>query len=290
MDLDAQLELGFRQAREINRIHGKSYYWATQMFPARKRCATHALYAFFRLADDIVDAPDIVTSDGLQRAQRQMAEFEAEWWSALRHCESAYPVLQAAAYTCRKYGIPEAHSECFLEAMKMDLTRTRYSTYDDLAEYMKGSAASVGLMMSYVIGASDRSALPHLANLGVAMQLTNFLRDVDEDFHDYGRVYLPLEDLDMFGLRIDDIAARRYSKCWAEMMEFQARRAQALYRDADIGIQMINPDARRPVQIASVLYSAILGKLKSQNWNVFTGRAKTNSLEKLVLTVQTMIR
>jgi len=290
MDYDAQLEAGFQQAREINRNHGKSYYWATQLFPHEKQRATHALYAFFRLADDIVDAPDIVTTDGRNRARRQLAEFEQAWWRAVHECEAAQPALLAAAHVCRKYKIPDELSQCFLSAMNMDLSCTRYFDYEALANYMQGSAAAVGLMMSYIIGYSDSSALPHLANLGAAMQLTNFLRDVDEDYQVYGRVYLPLDELDRFGLDVDDIACRRYSKRWVQLMEFQADRVHSLYADADIGIRMISPDARRPVQLASVLYHAILGKLKQRQWNVFAGRASTSTFEKILLTLQTTMR
>jgi phytoene synthase len=287
---DSKLSIGYSLAQQINKKHGKSYYWATQFFPPEKRRDTYALYAFFRLADDIVDAPDVITSAGLSRAQTELSIYRELWLAALKRGDCSDPVLYAAAHVCNKYKIPEAYSACFLNAMQMDLTCGRYKTYSDLQDYMEGSAASVGLMMSHVIGFSDPSALPHLANLGNAMQLTNFLRDVEEDYHIFNRVYIPLEDLERFELSEEDIANRRHSDSLCRLMKFEADRANALYSDAEFGIAMLNTDVRLPIRIASVLYGAILGKLRQRDWNVFTGRAKTSTFEKVVLTLRTATR
>jgi phytoene synthase len=291
MDIDdKRLREGYSVSQKINRLYGKSYYWATQFFPPEKRRDTYALYAFFRLADNIVDAPDIVNQAGLTRAHRELGEYRQAWTAALTADNCTNPVLYTAAHVCRKYQIPDSYSDRFLCAMEMDLTDHRYRTYADLMRYMEGSAAAVGLMMSYVIGFSDISALPHLANLGNAMQLTNFLRDVEEDYHVYNRIYIPLEDMERYGLTEDDIANRRYSDAWKQLIEFEANRATGLYADAEIGIQMLRPDSRRPIRIASVLYGAILGKLRQKEWNVFAGRAQTNVFEKVYLTLQTAAR
>lgn len=286
MNNSDKIQIGYDVARRINRKCGKSYYWATQLFPAEKRRATYALYAFFRIADDIVDAKDITTVSGQNRARRELDDYRNAWDRALLTGDAENPAICAAAYVCSRYGIPREHSELFLNSMAMDITCGRYDTYADLSRYMDGSAAAVGLMMSYVIGFTDPSALPHLANLGNAMQLTNFLRDVDEDYHDYHRVYIPIEDLDTFGLGEADIAARRYSAKWRAMMEFEASRTHDLYADAEHGIDLLSSDVKWPIRVASALYSAILVKLREKNWNVFAGRAHTNTFEKLILTLQ----
>jgi phytoene synthase len=288
MESSKALQHGFELSRRINRQHGKSYYWSTQLFPRDKRLATYALYAFFRLADDIVDAPDVRTTSGRDRAERELDAFEEKWRGAIRHGESADPVLNATAWVIHRYAIPLEYADCFLASMRMDLTVYRYQTYTDLDAYMYGSAACVGLMMSHVIGFSDPAALTDLADLGRAMQLSNFLRDVDEDYRQYGRIYLPQEDLDAFGLSEADIAERRFSPLWRSLMEFEAGRAELLYRSSDRAIRFLSADGRLPVRLASVLYRAILDKLRGQDWNVFAGRASTTPLEKMILTVRTM--
>jgi phytoene synthase len=142
-------------------------------------------------------------------------------------------------------------------------------------------------MMSYILGFKEESQLMQLSNLGVAMQLTNFLRDIDEDYHSYGRIYIPLEDLDQFNLSETDIAERRFTNSWKMMMEFEADRAEILYRNSSLVIGNLDRDGQFPVRLASVLYSAILGKLREQNWNVFAGRASTSAFEKFMLTLKT---
>jgi phytoene synthase len=281
------LAVGYEQARKINAVHGKSYYWATQLLPTHKRKATHALYAFFRLADDIVDNPETLTKQGHCEAKVAFDKFEEEWITGLSSGECSNPALYAAISTMHDFKIPQQYSFDFLNAMRMDLLKNRYYTFDDLSNYMYGSAACVGLMMSYILGFKEESQLMQLSNLGVAMQLTNFLRDIDEDYHSYGRIYIPLEDLDQFNLSETDIAERRFTNSWKMMMEFEADRAEILYRNSSLVIGNLDRDGQFPVRLASVLYSAILGKLREQNWNVFAGRASTSAFEKFMLTLKT---
>jgi phytoene synthase len=279
-----ELKPAFEVARRLHKKHGKSYYFATRLFPLETRLATYALYGFFRVPDEIVDnTPQHDTADVLSVA-RKLADWRNQWEDAYRSGDSPDPVLRVTSYVFHRYAIPYCYSESFLDAMLTDLTKTQYENYDELKSYMFGSAAVVGLMMSHVIGYSDARALRHAEQLGYAMQLTNFLRDIDEDYVLRKRVYLPQDELAAYGLDTHDIAEQRFSDRFADFMQFQAERAHGLYEEANRGIELLQPQGRLPVRVASALYRAILGKLAARGWNVFQGRVRTSLPEKLTLT------
>ena len=266
-------------ARRLNKKHGTSYYFATCLFPKHLREATFALYAFFRVPDEFVDngAPD--------QAQQLLENWRTDWHKAYQSGTSTDPVLRLNAEVFHRYQIPFAYSESFLEAMFRDLSDTRYANYAELERYMYGSAAVVGLMMSHAIGFSDPRALEYAQKLGYAMQLTNFLRDIDEDFQQRGRIYLPLDDLQRFGVKEAQFAERHFDANFYSLMQFQMQRAHQLYEDAEPGIALLNPEGRRAVRVASALYRAILTKLEEQGSNPFAGRARTSTLEKVQRTM-----
>ena len=277
------LNVDFEVARRLHKKHGTSYYFATKLFPRTPRLATHALYAFFRVPDEIVDNSKIENTADLARVKNELSAWREQWESAYRSGESSDAVLRVTAHVFRKYNIPFEYSRAFLDAMTQDLEKTRYATYAELESYMYGSAAVVGLMMSHVIGFAE-GALPRAEKLGYAMQLTNFLRDVDEDFTERGRVYLPQDEMARFGVTDADIEARRFTPNFRNLMEFQANRARELYRESDAGIPLLARYGRFPVRTAGALYGAILDKLAQQNYDPFAGRARTNLREKLALT------
>lgn len=265
-------------ARRLHKQHGTSYYFATRFFPKEQREATFALYAFFRVPDELVDNPAPGTD-----ARRSLEDWRNAWRRAYRTGHADHPVLRVTAHVFHHYKIPYEYSEAFLAAMLRDLDDSTYATYTDLESYMYGSAAVVGLMMTHVIGFSDPAALPLAEKLGYAMQLTNFLRDIDEDWKLRGRIYLPLEELQNFGVAPDQISARRFDTNFAALMHFQIARAHRLYEEAAEGIPLLAPDGRRAVRVASVLYRGILSKLTAQENNPFARRARTNTFEKLTL-------
>ncbi len=273
-----------RQARAILRHHGKSYYYSTCLFPRELQDATCAVYAFVRLPDEIVDNSPSETPEDLANVHRELKEFGDQWRRAYKSGESQNPILQLTAQTWHKYGIPYAYSEDFLRAMMQDTHQTDYATYADLEGYMYGSAAVIGLMMSHLVGYSGEKTLEYAQKLGYAMQLTNFLRDIDEDFQLRNRVYMPADELKQFGLSRDDIENRNFSPGFRAFMEFQGARAHALYEEANRGIPMLNKEGRFAVATASTLYRAILGKLEKEDWNPFPRRVKTSMPEKIVLT------
>jgi phytoene synthase len=167
--------------------------------------------------------------------------------------------------------------------MIQDITVSRYATYAELEEYMYGSAAVVGIMMSYVIGFKDEGTLERAKALGEAMQLTNFLRDIQEDYRDRGRIYVPLEDLARFGVSEDDFREQKMSPEFIELMRFEIDRARKLYAYAEPGIAELAPSGRFAIRLASRVYAAILIKIEQAGYNVFLGRVKTTKFEKLTL-------
>jgi 15-cis-phytoene synthase len=271
-------EADYEAARKLHQKHGTSYYFATKLFPYEMRRSTFALYAFFRVPDEIVDNCVSATE-----AQKQLNAWCLQWEHAYQTGEAEHPVLRITAHTFHHHHIPYSYSKIFLEAMQRDLTDTRYNTYQDLESYMYGSAAVVGLMMSYVIGFQDKSALPFAEKLGYAMQLTNFLRDIDEDYVLRDRIYMPLDEMAEFGVTPEQIKNKEFDENFQAFMAFQSARAARLYDEASVGIALLTPSGQRAVRVASVLYRAILGKLAQQDNNPFAGRARTSTWEKICL-------
>jgi phytoene synthase len=278
-----ELAPAFETARRLHKKHGKSYYFATQLFRRELRLATYAIYGFLRVPDEIVDNSPQETAADLSAIQRKLEKWQCDWRTAYQRGDSEDDVLRVSAYVFHRYKIPFDTSEHFLGAMTMDLEKTSYENYEDLRQYMYGSAAVVGLMMTHIIGFSDERALPRAEELGYAMQLTNFLRDMDEDYQLRKRVYLPQDELAAFGLSTPDIEARRFSPAFRDFMIWQSQRANALYESANAGISLLHPQGRLAVRAASELYRAILGRIEAQEWDVFRGRAKTSLPEKLKL-------
>lgn len=268
----------FAVCRALQRKHGTSYALATRFFPKEKRLATEALYAFFRVPDDLVD---VAHANELSAAKQKLDQFARDWWQAIDTGDSPDPILRCTAWAFRYFGIPIEYGEAFLEAMKQDTAVDRYETYADLEGYMYGSAVVVGLMMSHVIGFSDKQALIHAQALGEAMQLTNFLRDVGEDWRDRKRIYLPLEDLARFNVTEKDIADEKQSDRMKELLRFEIERADTLYTKAEPGIELLSTDGRFAVRAASRLYQTILREIERNEYDVFTKRARTSSLKKL---------
>lgn len=275
--MEDRLRRAFEACRRIHEKYGKSYYFATRFFPEEKRLATYALYAFFRIPDEIVDEG----SGTDEELREKLLLWQQAWQEAYAKGYSDDPVLHASAYVFHTYNIPFHYSEAFLEAMLMDTQKKTYETYAELEAYMYGSAAVVGLMMTHVIGFSDTSALAYATNLGYAMQLTNFLRDIREDWEERERIYLPQEDLRRFGLTSADIEQNRYSPAFVECMRFQIARADALYDASVPGISLLQQDGRFAVRAAGALYREILRKIEDRHYNVFLGRVRTSAAEKL---------
>ncbi len=265
-DLTASYEL----CRRINAAHGRTYYLATRVLPARRRPHVHALYAFARYADDLVDHLDL----GWAPARRRAAlEAWADGFMAdLAARRSDDPVGMAVVHTVRTLGIAEQDLQDFLGSMAADLTVTRYESYDDLRGYMHGSAAVIGAMMLPVLRPmTDAARTPAMA-LGEAFQMTNFIRDVAEDAA-RGRVYLPQEDLRRFGVSDADLAGATSTPGVRELIAFEVARTREVYAGARAGWAMLPPASARCVRVAHLLYEGILDQVEASGYRVLEQRA-----------------
>ena len=271
--------------RKLHKKFGTSYYFATKRFRREIRRRVHALYGFVRVPDEWVDNPGPLSREDQVAL---LANYRSELLRGVDGVQPNDPVLRAFCDVLREVHIPTEEPLIFLQAMESDLTTDRYETYGDLKFYMRGSASAVGVMMCYVLGADTSSSVldPAMA-LGEAMQLTNFLRDVGEDA-DRGRIYLPLEDLASFAVKEEDVLAKRLTDPFIQLMKFEIARARALYAQAATGIPLLPHEARNAVQLSLALYSAILGKIEKQSYDVFSSRARTNKFEKLWIAMKTL--
>ena len=286
--LDHKLSLAesYDLCRRVQRAHSRTYYFSTRLFPREMRPHVHALYAFMRYADEIVDNPGVTALDEQLAA---LETFEEETLAAVAGERVPNPVLRAYANTVRERGISPETITAFMASMKMDTNVFRYPTYADLESYTYGSAAVVGLMMCRVVGVEDERADEHACALGVAMQLSNFLRDIREDWN-RGRVYLPLEDLKRFSYTEDDLAAGVVDERFVALIRFQIERARRLYAFSDEGMRYIPRGRRYPVVVARELYAAILGRIEARGYDVFTRRAQTSRPGKLLVAARCAAR
>lgn len=267
--------------RRLHRQYGTTYYFATSRFRPATRRRVHALYGFVRVPDEWVDNPQ---DDPIPR----LRAYHEDLICALEGGRAHHPALRAFGDVARACGMAPDEPLCFLDAMAMDLTVVRYPTYAHLEDYMRGSAAAVGMMMCDVLDAGDDPTMRAAARaLGNAMQLTNFLRDVREDAA-RGRIYLPQEELAAFGVGEDEILDGRMSDRFAALARFQVERARGLYAQADAGIPMLPLEARKAVRLARVLYSRILDRIEQRNYDVFGGRARTSKVEKLTVAARVL--
>ncbi len=272
----ATLASDYEACRRLNAHHGKTYYFSALFFPALLRRQVHALYGFVRYPDELVDNP----LPGANPAAT-LADYRAATLHALQTGQSNLPVLRAFADMARQVGMDADYPLAFLDAMAMDITRTRYQTFDDLLTYTYGSASVVGLMMCCLFGVNGEDTLRHAYDLGLAMQLTNFWRDIGEDYRLRGRIYLPLEDMQRFGYTEAMLAQRVVNPEFRALMSFEIARARACYASADQGIPELPIAAQRPVRLARVLYSRILDKIEDADYDVFSQRVRTSALEKV---------
>lgn len=283
VDLDTSYEL----CRRLNAAHGRTYYFATRFLPRDRRHHVHALYGFARYADDLVDHFDLGWSDVQRRAA--LEAWSGDFLDALARGGSQDPVLKAVIATVEELGILHDDLRAFLSSMAMDLTVTRYDTFDDLYGYVYGSAAVIGAMMLPVLGARHPDARARAMDLGVAFQLTNFLRDVAEDL-ERGRIYLPLEDLERFGVSEDHLRRRRVTPGLRRLLAFEAARTRALYRRAEEGWGMLQPRSQVCIRIAHRLYGEILDRIEAADWQVFTHRATVPPRRRLAVAARELVR
>jgi phytoene synthase len=268
----------YRYCKKLNRQYGTTYYWSTYLLPRQQRPHIHAVYGFCRYADDIVD--DLASTMGPDERRRALADFGDRFFADLAAGSSEHPVLRAVIDTVQTYRIDPACFRRFLHSMDMDFTTATYETFDDLMEYMDGSAAVIGEMVLPIIAPDPTAELVQRANdLGVAFQLSNFLRDAGEDLA-RDRVYIPQEDIRRFGA---DPRDRKVTPAWVDLMKFEIERTRRIYASADAGIPMLPGRSARCIRGARVLYSAILDRIEAAGYDVFTQRVRVPTWQKLAV-------
>jgi phytoene synthase len=283
-DLDAaeifepKLRASYELCRQLNAKHGKTYYLATLLLPPAKRPYVHALYGFARYADEIVDDLASTLTDS-QKAE-QLRIWGDDFLAKFDSGQTDDPVCLAVLDTVRRWHIPREHFEAFLHSMTMDLTVTEYESYEDLYEYVYGSAAVIGLQMVPILEPSDQDAYKHATELGVAFQLANFIRDVGEDL-ERGRVYLPINELAQFGVSRADLEARIATPEIKAALKFQIARVRQLEESSRAGIAMLGVSAQPCIETARILYCGIVDAVAEIDYEVFDKRATVSLARRL---------
>lgn len=274
----------YAECRRVMFAASRNYSFASRFFPRQVLCHVEALYAFLRIGDDRVDE----SHQGFESCSAAIEDWEQAYWQAFETRCSSHPVMRAYLNTALECGIPPETMVPYFRSMHEDLTVTRYPDFAGLLRYMEGSAIAVGRAMTRILGVrppfSFEEIIPYADSLAVAMQLSNFLRDVGQDWR-RGRVYLPGEDLARFGVSEDDIAAGRVTEHFVAMMEFEIERAEGYYRHGANGIRSLR-NGRWGIMAGFEVYRGIHDHIRRSNYDVFTRRASTNRAEKLLLALR----
>ncbi len=275
---DPALRASYAECKRLNSLHGKTYYLATLLLPPAKRPFVHALYGFARYADEIVD--DLASTLSPQEKAEVLRTWSSGVLADLATGKSNDAVGAALVDTVARFNIPHQHFVDFLHSMEMDLTVTTYATFDDLYEYVYGSAAVIGLEMLPILGTLSDDAYESAKKLGVAFQLANFIRDVGEDL-ERGRIYLPLDELAAHGVTEQMLYAKVLTPEIIAALKFQIARVRQLQQEADAGIDLLDPTSRPCIRAASELYCGIVDEVEAIGYDIFNKRAKTSTARRI---------
>lgn len=282
-----ELRASYSECKRLNSLHGKTYYLATLLLPPGKRPYVHALYGFARYADEIVD--DLASTLTSKEKELALSTWSAQILKDLANGESNDHVGAALVDTVQRFNIPIEHFEAFLRSMAMDISVTRYERYEDLLEYVYGSAAVIGLEMVPILGPLSDDAYPAAEKLGIAFQLANFIRDVGEDL-DRGRIYLPLDELKSFNVDEEMLKEQVITQEIKEALKFNIARVRQLQREAAPGIKLLAPESRACIEAASELYCGIVDEVEKIDYQIFTKRAKTSTARRLSVALPAFTR
>ena len=275
---DDALRKAYQACDRITREHSKSFFMASSLLPEEKRSATRALYAFCRTVDDIVDEWPMG-----ETSLEDTAESKLAYWRGVvqYHCaREGDDVAHAWLDAIKRYRIPAHYALQLIDGVARDVAQTRYPTFSELATYCYSVASTVGLMSMCIVGYRSNRAMPYAIKLGVALQLTNILRDVGEDLEN-GRIYLPQDELAEFGLSEADLGAGIVTDKWRRFMRFQIERARGLYKEAWRGVALLNRDGQMAIGAAADFYRGILDDIEANDYDVFTRRAGLSAWQKV---------
>lgn len=264
----------YEYCRGVARVIARTFYYGSLFLPRSKRRATWAIYAFCRTADDIADEPALFP--------QPLTELEG-WRQGLLESYAGRPhgpVMTAWADMLRTYPVPIEPALDLLRGVEMDIAGARYDTFDELRLYCYRVAGTVGLLMAPILGIEDATAASSAVDLGIAMQLTNILRDIGEDARN-GRIYLPREDMARFSVTEADVQRGAVTPAFRALMRFEIARTQEYFARGLRGVALLSPDARLAIQLSGELYHAILERIIRNDFDVFTRRAHVSMPAKL---------
>jgi phytoene synthase len=278
------IQSGIRTAREITKEYAKTFYFASKFLSRDKRCAAYSIYSICRITDEIVDtAEGSISSEGLIKLRRKIE-------AAYGNVELNDNLLVTFKYMINKYQIPKQYFYQLIEGMDMDLNKRRYKNFAELYSYCYKVAGIVGLIILKTFGYENPAAEQYAINLGVAMQLTNIIRDIKEDFQK-GRIYLPEEEMSTFGVDEKHIASEKLDDNFINLLKFQIKRVRQCYASCTPGIKMINNlRSRFVVCVMKDLYSQILDAVERNGYDVFSKRAYINNNKKIISVLKILIK
>lgn len=268
-----QCRWAYQHCEAVTREHSRTFFLASSLLPPDRRRAIRALYAFCRTGDDLVDRNSIDRAAKLEDWRLRSLSDQPK---------GDDPVIYAWTDTRSRFHIPRQYAEQLLDGVARDLTQTRYQSFQDLTHYCYAVASTVGLMVMHIIGYDSKEAITYAVKLGVALQITNILRDVGEDWRN-GRLYLPQDELTTFDLTETDVAGGVIDDRWRAFMRFQVARARRLFAEALPGLGMLSKNGRFAIGAAAELYRAILDDIEAYDYDVFSRRAHTDDRQKLAL-------
>jgi len=274
------VERSYRYCRAVARSRAKNFYYSFLLLSRQQRLAMCAIYAFMRYCDDLSDEP------GANRVAIERWRGELE--NALEGRFSAHPVWPAFHHTVSRFGIPHQYFRDMIDGVASDLEPRRFADFDQLYRYCYQVASVVGLAIIHIFGFDTRSAPPLAEKCGVAFQLTNILRDIREDAGN-GRVYLPAEDLERFGVKESELRAGNRSDRLLRLLEFEAARAREYYDEAMPLLDLVHPRSRPSLWALITIYSRLLERIRQKNYDVFSSRVRLSALEKSWIVVRALV-
>ena len=288
---DSELRNSYLECKRLNNLHGKTYFLATRLLPPSKRPFVHALYGFARYADEIVD--DLASTLSEDEKAKSLKSWGDGVLANIKSGKSHDHIGAALVDTVNRFSIPISYFEAFLNSMTMDLTVTEYHTYEDLYEYVYGSAAVIGLEMVPILGTVSKQSMieANMAaeKLGTAFQLANFIRDVGEDLT-RGRVYLPVTELQSHGVTREMLEERIVTPQIKNALREQIQRVRSLQAEAKVGINLLSAESRACIEAASELYCGIVDEVEKIDYQIFNKRAKTSNWRRIKVALPAYIK
>ena len=288
---DPELRNSYLECKRLNNLHGKTYFLATRLLPPEKRPFVHALYGFARYADEIVD--DLASTLSENEKAKSLKSWGDEVLANIKSGKSHDHIGAALVDTVNRFSIPISYFEAFLHSMTMDLTVTEYHTYEDLYEYVYGSAAVIGLQMVPILGTVSKQSMieANIAaeKLGTAFQLANFIRDIGEDLA-RGRVYLPITELQSHGVTREMLEERIVTPQIKNALKEQIERVRSLQAESKAGINLLSVESRACIEAASELYCGIVDEVEKIDYQIFNKRAKTSNWRRLKVALPAYIK